>query len=161
MHSSHPHLLPLIPAQALGSLIPSSATFRKCLRELRNICGDRMILPASYACSSRLIIRPKPFASGGHGDVYQGTLDDVYQGTLDDSNVCVKRLRVYAGDDQSQASKVCRRCYFSFRSPSRINSTDILQGSGNLETLGPPKHSAPTGCHNRTLPAGFQICTWQ
>ena len=112
-----------------------------------------MILPASYACSSRLIISPKPFASGGHGDVYQGTLDG--------SNVCVKRLRVYAGDDQSQASKVCRRCYFSFRSSWRISSTDILQGGGNLETLGPPKHSTPTGCHNRTLPADFQICTWQ
>ena len=61
-----------------------------------------MILPTSYAHSSRLIINPESFASGGSGDVYQGSLDG--------SKVCIKRVRVYAGEGQSEATRVCF-CY--------------------------------------------------
>lgn len=99
-HIALPHS-PLKPTQALGGLDPFSAAFRKCLSELRTICGMRGILPTSYMLSSRLVnITPDPFASGGYGDVYEGTLDG--------SRICIKRIRVYTGDDPKMATRVRR-----------------------------------------------------
>ena len=99
----HRHISPLRsllkPAQALDYLNPSSYASRKCRRELRTICGARGILPTSYTLSSDLLnISPDPFAAGGYGDVYEGTLDG--------SRVCVKRVRVYH-DGPQRVSKVC------------------------------------------------------
>jgi len=90
----------LKPAQVLDGLEPSSAAFRKCLRELRSICGTKGILPASYMLSSQLLnISSDPFARGGYGDVHKGTLNG--------SRVCVKRIRVYTRDGPQKAAKVC------------------------------------------------------
>jgi hypothetical protein len=76
-----------------------SSGFRKCLRELRHICGAEMILPTSYTLSSSLLnIGPQPVASGGSGDVYKGTLGR--------SPVCIKRVRVYSKDGPGGATKV-------------------------------------------------------
>ncbi|KAF9789353.1 kinase-like domain-containing protein [Thelephora terrestris] len=84
--------------EALDVLDPSEATSRKCLRELRNICGTKGILPESYTLSSHLLdIRDEPFASGGHGEVYKGTHDG--------TGVCIKRLRVYAKDGLEKVMK--------------------------------------------------------
>ena len=53
----------------------------------------------SYALSpSRLNINPAPFASGGFGDVYTGSLDG--------SSVCIKRVRVYSKDGSQNTAKV-------------------------------------------------------
>ena len=91
----------LKPAQTLDILEPSSVASRKCLRELRNLCGKMGILPTSYTLSSHLLdIHPQPFAAGGFGDVYHGTLDG--------STVCIKRVRVYIHDDPGKVLKV--RC---------------------------------------------------
>jgi len=91
---------PLKPAQALGGLEPSSAAFRKCLRELRSICGTKGILPTSYTISSHLLnINPDPFASGGFGDVCHGILNG--------SRVCIKRARM-SDWDPSSVTKVHR-----------------------------------------------------
>ena len=58
------------------------------------------LLPTSYTLSSSpLIIGPDPFASGGYGDVYEGTLEG--------SKVCIKRVRVYIKDNPKEANKVC------------------------------------------------------
>ena len=57
-----------------------------------------MILPASFTPLHRLTTSNEPFASGGCGDVYRGILDG--------SKVCVKRVRVYAINDQGKAAKV-------------------------------------------------------
>jgi len=63
------------------------------MRELRTICGARGILPTSYTHSSHLLnLDTKPFASGGYGDVYHGTLNG--------SRVCIKCVRVFTGDPQ-------------------------------------------------------------
>jgi hypothetical protein len=99
LHATLPHL-PLKPSQALDSLDPASPGFRKCLRDFREICG-RGILPTSYTLSSShlLNIRSEPFASGGYGDVYEGTLDGL--------RVCIKRIRVYTKDSPEKAMKVC------------------------------------------------------
>ncbi|KAF9645728.1 kinase-like protein [Thelephora ganbajun] len=84
--------------KALDHLDPSGAASRKCLRELRSICGTRAILPTSYTLSNELLdIGPDPFASGGFGDVYHGTLNG--------SRVCVKRVRVYIRDGPQKVAK--------------------------------------------------------
>lgn len=73
--------------KVLDSLDPFCPASRKCLRELRSICSTHVILPTSYSVSPDLLnIEPWPFAYGGFGDVFDGTLDG--------SPVCVKRLRV-------------------------------------------------------------------
>ena len=93
--------------QALDILDPASPGFRKCLRELRKICGTRMILPTSCTLSSSLLnVGLHPVASGGPGDVYEGTLDG--------SRVCVKRVRVHTGDSPMKATKV--HCFTAFPS---------------------------------------------
>ena len=57
------------------------------------------MLPTSYTLSSSVLkIAPEPFASGGFGDVYIGTLDG--------SRVCVKRMRVYTSYGLQAAAKV-------------------------------------------------------
>ena len=90
---------PFKPFQALDGLDPSSRASWKCLRELRSICGTRMTLPTSYQIPSHLLnVDPEPFASGGFGDVYHGTLDG--------SGVCIKRVRVYTEDGPQKATKV-------------------------------------------------------
>jgi len=95
--SSHPLLK---PEQALDGLDPSSPIFRKCLRELRNICGTRAILPTSYTLSSPpLNIGPEPFAFGPSSDAFPGTLNE--------TRVCIKRLRVHSRDDSHMTAKVC------------------------------------------------------
>ena len=89
------------PAQTLDVLENSCFASRKCLRELRNLCGKMRIVPTSYTLSSHLLdIHPQPFANGGSADVYHGTLDG--------STVCIKRFRVYIQDDPEKVLKV--RC---------------------------------------------------
>ena len=86
-------------AQALDCLDPSTATSRKCLRELRTICGASGMLPTSYTLSSDLLnVSPEPFAAGGYGDMYEGALGG--------PKVCTKRVRVYQEDPQ-KATRVC------------------------------------------------------
>ncbi|KAF9644326.1 kinase-like protein, partial [Thelephora ganbajun] len=71
-------------------------------RELRSICGTREILPTSYTISPHLLnISRDPFAQGGFGDVYQGTLDG--------SEVCIKRVRVYTQDGPQKVTKTFYR----------------------------------------------------
>jgi len=53
--------------------------------------------------SHLLTIGPNPFAQGGHGDVYEGTLDG--------SKVCIKRVRVYVQEEEN-AIKVHHCCSF-------------------------------------------------
>ncbi|KAF9645424.1 kinase-like protein [Thelephora ganbajun] len=84
--------------KALDRLDLSSPVSRKCLRELRNICGTSAILPTPYTLSNELLdIGPNPFASGGFGDVYHGTLNGL--------RVCVKRVRVYTRDGPQKVAK--------------------------------------------------------
>ena len=60
-----------------------------------------MILPTLYTPPSQvLIVGRQPVASGGSGDVYEGTLNG--------SKVCVKRVRVYARDGPEAGKKVLR-----------------------------------------------------
>jgi len=47
--------------------------------------------------TENLNIALEPFASGGFGDVYEGTLDG--------SRVCIKRVRVYTRDGPEKALK--------------------------------------------------------
>ena len=97
-HATLPHSL-LKPAQALDALDPASPAFQRCLRELRKICGTRMILPTSCTLSSSLLETDRqPLASGSSGDIYEGTLNG--------SSVYVKRLRMYSKEGPKKATKV-------------------------------------------------------
>ena len=85
-----PHSPPM-QAQVLDFLDPSSPASRKCLRELRIMCGTRAIIPASYMLPPQLLeISSIPFAYGCSCDVYRGTFDGL--------EVCIKRFRVYSQD---------------------------------------------------------------
>ena len=117
--------------QALDILDPASCPFRKCLRELRNICGTRMILPTSYTLSSSLLnIGRQPVASGGSGDIYQGTLNGLA--------VCVKRVRVYSKEGPKKATKVRHQRHHSSCLPFLTCPPDPLPGGGGVETLVAP-----------------------
>ena len=60
---------------------------------------QRAILPTSYMLLSCILtIGSEPFASGGYGDVYEGTLHGL--------RICVKRMRVYIRDGPKKATKV-------------------------------------------------------
>ncbi|KAF9650992.1 kinase-like protein [Thelephora ganbajun] len=66
------------------------------------MCGTRERLPQSYILESSLsILNKHPVASGGSGDIYQGSLKDL--------SVCVKRLRIYAGEETRGAKKTFYR----------------------------------------------------
>ena len=96
---------PLNPTQALDSVDPTSSGYSACLRELRHICGAKMILPVSYTSLSSLVdIGRQPVASGDSGDLYEATLDG--------SKVCVKRIREYSKDGPGKEIQV--RCPISF-----------------------------------------------
>ena len=63
------------------------------------MCGAEGMIPTSYALSSDLLsIGPEPFASGGYGDVFEGTHNG--------SRVCIKRVRAYTSEDPKKAAKV-------------------------------------------------------
>ena len=99
--SLHRPLHPVLNlAQALDGLEPSSEAYRKCMHELRTICGTNGILPTSFASLSQLqYTSPEPFAEGARGEVFHGTLDG--------SKVCIKRIKVYTKDSPEKAMKVC------------------------------------------------------
>lgn len=114
-HTPLPTLHPLKRTQVLDDLDPSGLASRKCLRELRSICGTRMILPASYTLPAHLLhINDDPFVSGGFGDVYEGTLNC--------SKVCIKRLRVYTVNDPKTFRKVRYKhcCLTSSPTPTKF-----------------------------------------
>ena len=150
---SPPHSL-LKPVQALDCLDPSGPAFRKCLRELRSRCGAGGILPTSYMLPPhRINVGSEPFASGGHCDVYEGTLDG--------SRICIKRIRVYTHLGPQKTARVrCRRRRFP-RSPSLTEPTDLLSRGHNVETFEAPKHPIPTRCHYDSLPIHFELDAWR
>ena len=89
---------PLESTQVLDCIDPSGVAYRKCLHELRSICGNKAILPSSYRFSSDLSVDRDPFAGGGYATAYKGTAGG--------SKVCIKRVRVYARDGPQRAIKV-------------------------------------------------------
>jgi hypothetical protein len=141
---------PLKSPKVLDDLDPSSAAFRKCLRELRSVCGTRGVLPTSYTLSPHLLnIDRDPFSSGGYGDVYRGTLDG--------SRICVKRVRVYARDGPGKATKAR---YWRRRSPCLpplTKLTGILPRGRDVETLDTPKYFTSTRHYDHPLPAHFKL----
>lgn len=148
-HTPLPTLHPFEQAQVLRDLDPSGLASRKCLRELRSICGARMILPASYTLSSHLLhISDDPFVSGGFSDVYEGSLNG--------SKVCIKRIRVYTKYDPKTFTKVSYvHCRLTLLHHQRNPGT--LPGSCDVETLDTPKYPASPGRYSWPAPAHFAL----
>lgn len=65
-----------------------------------------MILPTSYTLSFPLLTVGQPVASGGPGNVYEGTFNG------SNSKVYVKNVRAYSKDDPTKATKVCHPVAF-------------------------------------------------
>ena len=101
--------LVLILPKVLDTLDPASPAFRRCLGELRHICGTRTILPPSYTLSSQdLEVGLHPVAADGSGDLYMGTFNGL--------RVCVKRVRIHSKDNMTKVTRVrYRRHHFSIR----------------------------------------------
>ena len=135
------------------ALDPSSSASRKCLRELRNICGTRGIFPTSYTIpSDRLTTGPDPFAQGGYGDVYEGTLDG--------SKVCIKRVRMYIQEGPENALQVHHRFRCSPCPPLLTKLTDLLPRGCDVEAVDTSKHLTPAGHYYYTVPARFKLDGW-
>ena len=61
------------------------------------------MLPISYTIPSHILtVGRDPFAQGGYGDVYEGSLNG--------SKVCIKRVRMYTQEGPEKAIKVHRCC---------------------------------------------------
>ena len=94
-----------------------------------------------------------PIAHGGFGDAQKGTLGL-------STDVCVKKLRLYANEDQEKVKEVLR-----YRNPlpnTRFltNFEAALQGGCCVEALEPPKYCALQRCHVRSTPARFGVDAW-
>lgn len=107
-----------------------------------------MILPASCTLPSEVLaVSPDPFAAGGYGDVYQGTLNG--------SRICLKRVRMYT---QEVAQKTLEaRGWTSLPPVSLTGFTDLLPGGRNVETLKSSERLTLSGCHCLSLPAHFEL----
>jgi hypothetical protein len=84
-----------------------------------------------HSFASLLNIGHHPVASGGSGDVYEGTFDG--------SKVCVKRIRVYSNDGPEKAIKVYHRTSLSLLDIADA-TTDALPGGCGVETLETQEH---------------------
>ena len=107
----------------------------------------------SYTLPSQLLnVDRVPFASGGAGDVYRGTLND--------SIVCVKCIRAYVKDGPQKAMKVCwRHCHFP-HSLLLTKSIGFLPRGCNVEAVNPPKYPTLSGCHHHPPPACLKLDAW-
>jgi hypothetical protein len=109
-----------------------------------------MILPTSYALSPSLLnTDPRPVASGGSGDVYKGSLDG--------SEVCIKRVRIYAKDGPMKATKVRCRCYPFPCAPRLTRLADALPGGCRVEMVETQKHRPPPRYHPHPSPAHLRL----
>ena len=90
-----------------------------------------MTLPTSYTIPSHLLtVDSHPFASGGFGEVYRGTLND--------SLVCVKRFRAATEEDLVVATKVRSQHFHSPYAYSRMNQKVICRDAVVWKTLRHP-----------------------
>jgi len=102
--------------------------------------------------SSQLDIEPDPFAAGGYGDVYKGTLGG--------AKACIKRVRVYTRDDPKTTMKACCQRFRFPSLPSLMKFTGLLRRGGNVETLETSERPTAPRCHSRPLPARFTLDAW-
>ena len=120
------------------------------MRELRHICGAKKTLPTSSALSSQvLLISNQPVASGGSGDVYEGTLNN--------SRVCVKRIRVYAKDSSGEPPDVRHIRYHSRCLLLLTRPTDVLQRGRGVEAVETQEHRPPHLYLRGPFPAHFRM----
>ena len=120
------------------------------MRELRHICGAKKTLPTSSALSSQVsLISNQPVASGGSGDVYEGTLDNL--------KVCVKRIRVYAKDSSGEPPDVRYLRRHSCRLLSLMIPTDVFQRGCGVEAVETQEHRTPHPYLHDSFPAHFRM----
>jgi len=74
--------------EVLDNLDPASPAFQKCLHELKDICGTKMILPPSYTLSSQDLTVGQAIAPNGSSDLHEGKLNG--------SSVCIKRIKTHS-----------------------------------------------------------------
>ena len=122
------------------------------MRELRQICHTKTILPTSYTFKSSQIlhIRRDPIVSGGFGDVYEGVLNG--------SKIYVKRVRIHSQGGPANPKKCFPVAFPSLLLPMR--SGDSLPRGCGVETLETPKYCPRPWKHFGFSPACFRIDAW-
>lgn len=138
------------PPQALDVLDPASPSFRKCMRELRQICCTKTIFPSSHTFSPQdLNTGDRPFTSGGFSDVYEGALRG--------AKVCVKRIRVYPNSNPIRQAKVLRHVFSCL--PLLKSAIGILPRGCSMETLGTQKRRSFSWNYHNSSPAYLGVDT--
>ena len=141
-------------AQALDILSPiSPMLFRKCLVELRAMCGSRGVLPRSY------VLQKSPPKTVGWPIASRGPFN-VYEGHLDDSKVCVKQLQRYSSTDPETAKHVCSRGRHLPPFPLMIRA-GLLSRGRYMETSGAPERRPPPGRYRHSLPIRCGLDAWR
>ena len=118
------------------------------------MCGNKTILPTSCTLPlDGLKVDDHPFARGGFGDIYDGTLNG--------SAICVKRLQVPTKDELETTTKVCflmPSCLSCLSSP-RV-PVDVPPRGHYLEAPETPKHITPVGRHHLSTSTYFGTDSW-
>jgi len=113
-----------------------------------------MILPKSCTISSNLLeIHPNPFAAGGFGDAFHGAMGS--------SKVCIKRTQIFNPDELRKVTGV--RLLMLSLSLFTIydETTDLLQGGGNLGKPDTREYCTPPRCHYQSPTAHFELDGWR
>lgn len=114
---------------------------------LRKICGSRKVLPTTYEVSREVSsIRQLPDASGGFGDVYEGSLS---------AKVCIKRLRISSTGDQEKVKEVSHSRNLLLNNHVLTSFEGFLQRGRGVETSKPPKYRTLQGCYVQSSSAYF------
>ena len=105
------------------------------------------MLPSSYIISAQLLdIIDRPVASGGSGDLYEGTLGG--------SKVCVKRFRAYPMGEPTDPAQV-RYFFIAFPTQLPTRSVDRLPGGHGVGAPRTPKCRLTPWYHPRSSAAYF------
>ena len=112
--------------------------FRDCLRELKNICGDKEVLPKPWTLSESL-------------------LGCVYKGTFNGSKVRIRRVRMHSGGDPRKVKEVCTLCHVPLFLNQLITPVGLPQGGRNFETLRTSEHCPPLGCDHGSSRTHFRL----
>ena len=113
------------------------------MHSLHVICGRQAPLPRSFGIPVCYDLAGDPLCHGGFADVWKGQ----HQGR----DVAAKVLRVYSKDGSEMVRRVgCQWCsqLVMWTNDLTIPRVEVLQGSCDVESPPPSKHTTTTRCND-------------